>query len=450
MTVFGKRRIEAGDEPAGTSDQERYAMSDDNKVLPFRQPNAIDDPLTAILLAGARRLLEQAIEAEVEIFLAAMKDLKLPDGRDRLVRHGHGPERSIQTGIGSVSFRRAKVRDRGGEGAADRVHFSSAILPAWARRTKSLDALLPILYLRGISSGDFQDALSALLGKDAPNLSSSVISRLKEEWVVDYERWSKRDLSARRYVYIWADGVYLQARMEPAAECMLVMIGATPEGRKELIGFQVGVRESAQSWRELLVDVQAHGLTVGPELAVADGALGFWKALEEIFPGARHQRCWFHKTANVLNKVPKSVQPAMKADLREISTAPDRKTAEATIAVFEKKYAAKYDKAVACLTKDRDALLAFFDFPAEHWAHLRTSNPVESVFATVRHRTVRVKGALSQETAKLMVFKLIQAAAKTWRRLNGENQLPKVINGVKFRDGVETDDAMKNQEHAAA
>jgi putative transposase len=241
MTVFGKRRIEAGDEPAGTSDQERYAMSDDNKVLPFRQPNAIDDPLTAILRAGARRLLEQAIEAEVEIFLAAMKDLKLPDGRDRLVRHGHGPERSIQTGIGSVSFRRAKVRDRGGEGAADRVRFSSAILPAWARRTKSLDALLPILYLRGISSGDFQDALSALLGKDAPNLSSSVISRLKEEWVVDYERWSKRDLSARRYVYIWADGVYLQARMEPAAECMLVMIGATPEGRKELIGFQVGV-----------------------------------------------------------------------------------------------------------------------------------------------------------------------------------------------------------------
>ena len=425
-------------------------MSDDNKVVPFRQPDAIDDPLTAVLRAGARRLLEQAIEAEVETFLAAMNDLKLPDGRDRLVRHGHGPERSIQTGIGAVAFRRAKVRDRGAGGDEDRIRFTSAILPTWARRTKSLDALLPVLYLRGVSSGDFQEALSALLGKDAPNLSPSVIGRLKEEWAADYDRWRNRDLSARRYVYIWADGVYLQARMEPTAECILVMIGTTPEGRKELIGFQVGVRESAQSWRELLVDVQARGLSVGPEVAVADGALGFWKALDEIFPGARHQRCWFHKTANILNKAPKSVQPAMKAGLREISTAPDRKTAEAAIAVFEKKYAAKYDKAVACLTKDRDTLLTFFDFPAEHWAHLRTSNPVESVFATVRHRTVRVKGALSQETAKLMVFKLIQAAAKTWRRLNGENQLPKVIRGVKFRDGIEADDAVQKPNHAAA
>lgn len=425
-------------------------MSEDNKVVALRQPDVIDDPLTALLRAGARRLLEQAIEAEVESFLAAMKDLRLPDGRDRLVRHGHGPERTIQTGIGPVGFRRAKVRDRGAGGEDDRVRFTSAILPAWARRTRSLDALLPVLYLRGISSGDFQEALSALLGRDAPNLSPSVIGRLKEEWAADYARWQSRDLSARRYVYIWADGVYLQARMEPTAECMLVMIGATPEGRKELIGFQVGVRESAQSWRELLVDVQSRGLSVGPELAVADGALGFWKALDGIFPGARHQRCWVHKTANILNKVPKSVQPTMKADLREISAAPDRKTAEAAIAVFEKKYAAKYDKATACLTRDRDALLAFFDFPAEHWAHLRTSNPIESVFATVRHRTVRVKGALSQETAKLMVFKLIQAAAKTWRRLNGENQLPKVINGVKFRDGVETDDATKTPEHAAA
>lgn len=425
-------------------------MSDDNKVVPFRQPDALDDPLTAVLRAGARRLLEQAIEAEVETFLASMKELKLADGRDRVVRHGHGPERGIQTGIGAVEFRRAKVRDRGAGGDEDRIRFTSAILPAWARRTRSLDALLPVLYLRGISSGDFQEALSALLGKDAPNLSPSVIGRLKEEWAADYERWRSRDLSARRYVYIWADGVYLQARMEPAAECILVMIGATPEGRKELIGFQVGVRESAQSWRELLVDVQARGLSVGPEVAVADGALGFWKALDEIFPGARHQRCWFHKTANILNKAPKSVQPAMKTDLREISMAPDRKTAEAAIAVFEKKYAAKYDKAVACLTKDRDALLTFFDFPAEHWAHLRTSNPVESVFATVRHRTVRIKGALSQETAKLMVFKLIQAAAKTWRRLNGENQLPKVIRGVKFRDGIEADDAVQKSNHAAA
>jgi Transposase and inactivated derivatives len=420
-------------------------MSEDSNVVRLRQPEEIDDPLTAILRAGARRLLEQAIEAEVGAFLASMKDVKLPDGRDRLVRHGHGPERTIQTGIGPVEVRRAKVRDRGGEAAGERVRFTSAILPRWARRSKSLDALLPVLYLRGVSTGDFQDALSALLGKDAPNLSPAVIGRLKEEWAADYARWQRRDLSARRYVYIWADGVYLQARLEPAAECMLVIIGATPEGRKELVGFQVGVRESAQSWHELLVDIQARGLTIAPELAVADGALGFWKALEEVFPTTRHQRCWVHKTANVLNKVAKTVQPAMKQDLREIWMAPERAAAQAAMDVFVKKYASKYAKAVECLTKDRDALLAFYDFPAEHWDHVRTSNPIESVFATVRHRTFRTKGALSQDTAKLMVFKLVTAAAKTWRRLQGENLLPKVIRGVTFRDGIEvTDTASQN------
>src|SRR6059058_2265836 len=317
-------------------------MSEDSKVIWLRQPDEIDDPLTAILRAGARRLLEQAIEAEVETFLASLKDLKLPDGLDRVVRHGHGPERAIQTGIGPVAVRRVKVRDRGAGEAGDRIRFTSAILPRWARRTKSLDALLPILYLRGVSTGDFQEALSALLGKEAPNLSPSVIGRLKEDWAADYACWQKRELSARRYVYFWADGVYLQARMEPAAACMLVIIGATPEGRKELVGFQVGVRESAQSWRELLVDIQARGLTTAPELAVADGALGFWTALEEVFPTTRHQRCWVHKTANVLNKVAKSVQPAMKQDLREIWMAPDRASAEAALITFEKKYAAKY------------------------------------------------------------------------------------------------------------
>ena len=256
-----------------------------------------------------------------------------------------------------------------------------------------------MLYLRGVSTGDFQEALAALLGKDAPNLSPSVIARLTAEWQAEYERWQGRDLSARRYVYVWADGVYLQARMEDQAECMLVLIGATPEGRKELVGFQVGIRESAQSWRELLVDVKRRGLAVAPEIAVGDGALGFWKALDEVYPGARHQRCWLHKTANVLNKVPKSVQAAMKADLREIHGAPTRAAAEAAIVVFAEKYGTKYPRAVECLTKDREALLAFYDFPAEHWDHLRTSNPIESVFATVRHRTVRTKGALSPTTA---------------------------------------------------
>ena len=269
----------------------------------------------------------------------------------------------------------------------------------------------------------------------------AAIARLRDTWQADYARWQCRDLAARHYVYLWADGIYLQARMEPQAECMLVLIGATPEGKKELVGFQVGVRESAQSWHELLAGLKARGLAIAPQLATGDGALGFWKALEEVFPTTRHQRCWVHKTVNVLDKLPKSVQPAAKQDLREIWQAPDRATAEAAISTFAEKYAAKYEKAVTCLTKDRDALLAFYDFPAEHWDHLRTTNPIESVFATVRHRTVRTKGAPSQDTARLMVFKLVVAAAKTWRRLRGENQLPKVIQGVTFRDGVEVTDA---------
>ena len=412
-------------------------MSENINVVPLRQPNEVDDPLTSILRSGARQLLAQAVEMEAEAFLLAMKGLKLPDGRDRLVRHGHGPERTIQTGIGPVEVERVKIRDRGVAADGERVRFTSAILPLWARRTRSLDALLPVLYLRGISTGDFQEALAALLGQNAPNLSPAVISRLTAEWQGEYDRWQKRDLSARRYVYVWADGVFLQARMEDHGECMLVLIGATPEGKKELIGFQVGVRESAQSWRELLVEVKSRGLTIAPEIAVGDGALGFWKALDEVFPGTRHQRCWVHKTTNVLNKVALSVQTNMKKDLREVYLAPNRASAEVAINVFAEKYGAKYDKAVECLTKDREALLALYEFPAEHWDHLRTTNPIESVFATVRHRTVRTKGSLSPTTAKLMVFKLLCAASKTWRRLKGTNQLPKVIAGVRFQDGIE-------------
>ncbi|TIS91998.1 IS256 family transposase [Mesorhizobium sp.] len=412
-------------------------MNETTNVLRLRQPDEFDDPLTDVLRTGARKLLAQAIEIEAETFLAEMRDLKLADGRDRIVRHGHGPERSIQTGIGPVPVSRVKIRDRGANGEVDRVRFASSILPIWARRTRSLDALLPVLYLRGVSTGDFQEALSALVGKDAPNLSPSVITRLTAEWNADYERWQKRDLSARRYVYVWADGVYLQARMEDQAECMLVLIGATPEGKKELVGFQTGIRESAQSWRELLVDVKRRGLKIAPDIAVGDGALGFWKALDEVFPGTRHQRCWVHKTANVLNKVPLSVQANMKTDLREIYGAPTRSAAEMAIDVFAEKYGAKYNKALDCLKKDRETLLAFYDFPAEHWDHLRTSNPIESVFATVRHRTVRTKGSLSSKTARLMVFKLVMAAAKSWRRLKGQNQLPKLLAGARFQDGIE-------------
>jgi putative transposase len=421
-------------------------MNETIKVFPLRQPGQVDDPLTDILRAGARDLLARAIEIEVEGFLASTAGLTLPDGSVRVVRHGHGPVRKIQTGIGPVEVARPKIRDRGAT-PSDRIRFSSAILPLWARRTKSLDALLPVLYLRGISTGDFQDALSALLGKEAPNLSPSVISRLTAEWQAEYERWLSRDLSARRCVYVWADGVYLQARMEDHSECMLVLIGATPEGKKELIGFQVGVRESAQSWRELLIDLRKRGLQIAPEIAVGDGALGFWKALDEIFPSTRHQRCWCHKVSNVIDKVAKSVQVGMKRDLQEICLAPNRAAAEAAIDVFAEKYRAKYSPAVDCLIKDRTALLAFYDFPAEHWVHLRTSNPIESVFATVRHRTVRTKGSLSPKTAKLMVFKLVDAASKSWRRLKGTNQLPKVIAGVKFTDGIEV--ILTTESHAA-
>jgi putative transposase len=418
-------------------------MTEDTMILPFRQLEKIDDPLTEIAREGARRMLAEMLKAEADAFVAKFGDERLEDGRQRVVRHGLGPERQIQTGIGPLEVQRPKVRDRAATDTPDtKIRFTSNILPKWARRSVSLDALLPVLYLKGISTGDFQEALSAILGSDAPNLSPSVLSRLTAGWQARYDTWMRRDLSARHYVYIWADGVYLQARMEENAECMLVIIGATPEGKKELLGFQVGLRESAQSWHELLTDIKGRGLSVPPEIAVGDGAMGFWNALDKAFPGTRHQRCWVHKVKNVLNGFPKQMAAAVKSDLDDIQHAGTRAVAISALDVFKEKYGVKYEKGVACLTKDKDAMLAFFDFPAEHWGHLRTSNPIESVFATVRHRTVRTKGALSQKTAKLMVFTLIQAASKKWLRLNGRNQLPKVIEGIKFTDGVEvTDDA---------
>ena len=425
-------------------------MNDDT-VISFPQPGQIDDPLTELLRNGARQLLQQAIEAEVATFLAAYGEETMDDGRRRLVRHGHGPERQILTGIGSVPVRRAKVRDRGATDESERIRFRSNILPRFARRTRSLDAVLPVLYLRGLSSGDFQEALSALMGENAPALSPQVLGRLKSEWHAEYQRWQERDLSSKRYVYLWADGVYLQGRLEDEAQCLLVLIGATPEGQKELVGFQVGFRESAQSWRELLLDVKARGLQAPPKLAVGDGGLGFWKALDEVFPGTRHQRCWVHKTANVLNKLPKSKHKTAKPDIQAIWMAESRADAEQAMATFEAKYGAKYPSAVECLTKDRTSLLAFYDFPAEHWQHIRTTNPIESVFATVRHRTVRTKGCLSHATAMTMVFKLVTAASKTWRRLNGNNQLPKVVYGVRFNNGIEaSEDPPTGHAHAAA
>ena len=425
-------------------------MPNDN-VTKLIQPGAFDDPLTEILRTGARTLLAQAVEAEVADFLSQHADLKTEEGCQRVVRHGHLPEREVMTGIGPVSVRQPRVRDRGvGAEAVDRIRFTPAILPPYARRSESLGVLLPVLYLKGISTGDFEEALAALLGKDAPGLSASTIARLKEVWSEEHARWQKRDLSARRYVYVWADGIYLQARLEDEKQCILVLIGATPEGKKELIGFTDGARESAQDWRELLLDLKRRGLAIAPKLAVADGALGFWKALGEVWPTTREQRCWVHKTANVLNKLPKSQQPKAKRSLHEIWMAETRGEAETAFDAFVESYQLKYEKAADCLAKDREALLAFYDFPAEHWKHLRTSNPIESTFATVRHRTIRAKGCLSNKTALAMVFKLVDAAQKGWRRLDGHNQLPKVVLGAKFKDGLEVVGNADPQPKAAA
>ena len=418
----------------------------ETNVFQLSQPGIFIDPLTEVLRDGARALLAQAVEAEVATLLSRYADATSKDGRQRLVRHGHLPEREIMTGIGPVAVRCPRVRDRVGEGS-ERIRFSSAILPPYARRSKSLEVLMPILYLKGVSTGDFEEALIALLGKGAGGLSASTIGRLKEAWSEEHMRWSKRDLSAKRYVYFWVDGIHVQARLEDDAQCLLVIIGATPEGKKELVGLTDGVRESTQSWKELLLDLKRRGLSMGPELAIADGALGFWQALEEVWPHTRGQRCWVHKTANILNKLPKSQQSKAKRALQEIWMGETKKDALLAFDAFIETWGVKYDRAVECLIKDRDALLAFYDFPAEHWKHLRTTNVIESSFATVRHRTVRSKGCLSNKTALAMIFKLAEAAEKSWRRLDGHNQLPKVIHGIKFTDGIEV---VRSQAQTAA
>ena len=408
----------------------------EDRVVELRQPGSFsDDPLTEILRLGARELLAQAVEAEVSAFIEGHAGLCNEDGRRRVVRHGYLPEREIQTGIGPVAVRQPRVRDRGTDEAGGKIRFSSSILPPYLRRSRSLDELLPWLYLKGISTGDFSEALAALLGPDAPGLSASSVSRLKEVWQGELVRWEKRDLSARRYLYFWVDGIYFQPRMDHDKQCILVIIGADEWGRKELLAIADGYRESAQSWREVLLDLKRRGLDVSPELATGDGALGFWKALREIHGATREQRCWMHKTGNVLNKLPKSLQAKAKGHLQQIWMAETREAAEKAFDFFLQAYGTKYDKATACLAKDREALLTFYDFPAEHWKHLRTTNPIESTFATVRLRTVKTKGCLSRTTALTMVFKLCQSASKKWRRLDGAHRLAEIIEGVKFKDG---------------
>jgi len=392
--------------------------------------NSTRSVLDELARQGAQQMLQAALESEVAEYLSRFASVVDTAKRRLVVRNGHLPERDLVTGVGPVTVRQPRARDRSGQ-----TRFSSKILPPFLRRLPSVDALIPVLYLKGVSTGDFSEALSAILGPNASGLSATNIVRLKEGWAKEYETWSKRDLSGKRYVYWWADGIYFNVRLDKSRPCVLVIMGATADGKKELLAVWDGERESKVSWQTVLCDLKRRGLVDGPRLATGDGALGFWAALEEEFPGAQEQRCWVHKTANLLDKLPKSVQPDAKTLIHEMYMAPTEKGAKQAFADFSKRYSAKYPKAVECLTKDEDVLFAFYSFPAEHWLHLRTTNPIESTFATVRHRTRQTKGCGSRLATITMVFKLGLEAEKRWRRLNGHQLIAKVIEGVKFVDG---------------
>ncbi|WGE30902.1 IS256 family transposase (plasmid) [Edwardsiella tarda] len=403
------------------------------QLLP--EPVEASDPLHDLLRSGAQQLIARAVEAELAVMLAQFAELRLDDGRQAVVRNGFLPERRIQTGIGDVCIKVPKVRDRSGNG----IHFNSALLPPYLKRTKSVEELLPWLYLRGISTGDFHEALSALLGEGASGLSASTISRLKAQWLEEHHAWTQRDLSDTRYAYFWADGIYSYVRQDNRL-CLLVIIGVTELGRKELIAVEDGYRESEASWFELLSGLRSRGLTVSPKLAIGDGATGFWNALAKVFPDTRHQRCLVHKTANVLTSLPKSVQPKVKSELRDVWLAENRESANKALDGVLARYADKYPVAMKKLTKDREELLAFYDFPAAHWASIRTTNPIESAFATVRLRSKRAKNCGSRATTLAMVFKLLQTAQKSWNRLKGFELLTLVVNNVPFKDGEQVED----------
>jgi putative transposase len=411
-------------------------------TTPLQIPEAsTKDVLTEILRDGAREMLGKAIEAEVADYIALHARERDAHGHRLVVRNGHAPNRDVQTGLGAIPVRQPRVNDKRTSEDGHRIRFTTKILPPYLRKTKSIQELIPWLYLRGISTGDFSQALAALLGPEAPGLSASTVVRLKEVWQRDHQVWSKRSLQGKRYVYFWVDGIYFNIRLEEDRQCILVVMGATESGKKELVAIQDGFRESEQSWTELLLDLKARGLETGPQLAVGDGALGFWKALRKVYAETREQRCWVHKTANVLNKLPKGRQSRAKSMLHEIWMADTRQAAEKAFDLFIDSYQVKYPEAASCLAKDRDVLLAFYDFPAEHWAHIRTTNPIESTFATVRLRTTRTKGSGSRTACLTMVFKLAQCAEKRWRALNGSALLPDVIRGVQFVDGIKQEAA---------
>jgi transposase-like protein len=410
----------------------------DSEVMQFRAQFEGRSPLDAIVRDGAQQMLQAAIEQEVADFIGMHSDRRDDEGHRLVVRNGHLPSRELLTGAGPLEVRQPRVRDNSPE-KGHRVQFSPSVLPAYLRRSSSIDELLPWLYLKGISTGDFREALQSLLGENAKGLSANVIVGLKEKWSGEYEQWSRRDLSDKEYVYIWADGIHVNVRLEGPEgkkQCILVLMGATADGKKELIAVVDGYRESEQSWYELLIGLKQRGLSVEPKIAVADGALGFWAALPTVFPETREQRCWVHKTANVLNNLPKSVQPRAKAALHEIWQAETRQAANQAFDDFLEKYQAKFETACECLKKDRGVLLTFYDFPAEHWKHLRTTNPIESTFATIRLRHRKTKGSGTRRTSLAMMFKLAQSAQKRWRRLSGHEQIVHLLQGKQFVDGV--------------
>lgn len=406
-----------------------------NNVIELEGRAISADPLTELLRSGARQLLAQAVEGEVQELLAQHRDRRTQSGHAGVVRNGHLPERELQTGLGPVTVKIPKVRAKSGAP----VTFQSALVPPYIRKTRSLEAALPWLYLKGVSSGEMAAALKVLVGPQAQGLSASTVARLKQVWAEEYRDWNARRLDLDRWVYIWADGVYSGLRAEQAKLCALVIIGVNERGEKHFLAIEDGVRESTQSWREVLLQLKSRGMNP-PQLATGDGAMGFWAALEEIYPQARQQRCWMHKTMNVLNCLPKLTQPKAKQALHDIWQAETKDDANRAFDLFIDTFEAKYPKATLCLHKDRDELLAFYDFPAQHWQSIRTSNPIESTFATIRHRTKRSKGCLSRTGMLHMMFKLSQCAETNWRRLRGFNYLAKVITGVKFKDGIEVTD----------
>src|SRR3954452_22986418 len=420
--------------PMANEAEEYPAMSQSTTKIRIVPLAPSQDVLTDLLRDGARRMLAQAIEAEVATWIDAHAQLTDQTGRQQVVRNGHLPERTIQTGIGHVEVKQPRVRDR--RPADERESFTSAILPPYLRKTRSLEGLIPWLYLKGVSTGDFAEALQAILGPNAPGLSAATVTRLKAAWEAEHEAWSKRSLKGKHYVYVWADGVHFNIRVEGGRKCILVLMGATAEGKKELIALADGYRESEQSWKELLLDCKARGLEVEPSLAIGDGALGFWKAMRQVWDTTKEQRCWVHKMANILDKLPKGGQPKAKAALHEIYGAATKAEAEKAFDLFVTTYRAKYPKATECLEKDKGVLLAFYDFPAEHWVHIRTTNPIESVFSTVRLRHDKTKGSGTRTACLTMVFKLMESASKGWRSLNGSPLLAEVVRGTKFIDGI--------------